>query len=104
VLLVWGAEIRQAVESSGLARYTGLVDIIDADLRAAHRPGKGASAVFALVRPDGVLVARGSGRDTHKVIDYLRQISAPDAPQPADLAHISGAAGSPAMGNERSPA
>jgi hypothetical protein len=99
VLLVRGAEIRQAVESSGLARYTGLVDIMDADLRAAHRPGKDASAVFALVRPDGVLVARGARRDTHKVIDYLRQISAADAPQPVDLAHINGAAGSPAMGN-----
>ena len=94
VLLVCGTEIRQAVESSGLARYAGLVDIVDADLRAAHRPGKGASAVFALVRPDGVLVARGFRRDTQKVPGYLRQISAPDAPQPADLAHLGGVAGS----------
>ena len=94
VLLVSGDEIRQAVESSGLARYAGLVEIVDADLRAAHRPGGDASAAFALVRPDGVLVARGARRDTHKLIDYLRQISAPEASQPAGLAYISGAAGS----------
>ena len=94
VLLVRGAEIRQAVESTGPALHAGLVDIVDADLRAAHRPGQDASAVFALIRPDGVLVTRGSRRDTRKVIDYLRQISAPDTPQPAGLAHLSGAAGS----------
>jgi len=64
------------------------------DVRAARRPGKDASAVYALVRPDGVLAARGSRRDTHTVIDYLRQISAADAPQPADQAHLSGVAGS----------
>ncbi len=88
VLLVSGAEIRHAVRSSGLARYAGLVDIVDADLRAEHRPGKDASALFALVRPDGVLAARGSRRDTHTMIGYLRQISTADTPQPADLAHL----------------
>jgi hypothetical protein len=91
VLLVLGDEIRQAVESSGLARYA---EIVDADLRPAPRPGKDAPAVFALVRPDGVLVARRARRDTHKVTDYLRQISAPEASQPAGLAQISGAVGS----------
>ncbi len=87
VLLVSGAEIRAALNSSGLDLFAGLVDIVDADLRATHQPGISASAVFALVRPDGVLAARGSRRDTHIVIDYLRQTSAADTPQPADLAH-----------------
>jgi len=57
-------------------------------------------------------------REARKVIDHLRQISAPDTAQPADLAHLSrrgprwtavpitcrGRWRSPAMGNERSPA
>jgi len=62
----------------------GLVNIVDGDLRAMYRPGKDAPAVFALVRPDGVLAARGSRRDAHKVIDYLRQVSCQS--QPAETA------------------
>jgi hypothetical protein len=92
VLLVSDAEIRHAVESSGLALFTGLVDIVEGNLRGACRPGKNASAAFGLVRPDGVLAARGSQRDGHRVIDYLRQVSAGGAPEPADLAHLSGVA------------
>jgi 2-polyprenyl-6-methoxyphenol hydroxylase-like FAD-dependent oxidoreductase len=42
--------------------------------------GPDAPASFALVRPDGVLAARGSGQDVHVVIDYLRQLSAANAP------------------------
>jgi 2-polyprenyl-6-methoxyphenol hydroxylase-like FAD-dependent oxidoreductase len=94
VLLVSGAETRQAAEASGLARYAPLVDIVDTDLRATHRPGKDASAVFALVRPDGVLAVRGGRRDTHTMLDYLRGISAADTPQPVGLAHPSAVAGS----------
>jgi hypothetical protein len=94
VLLVSGVEIRAALKSSGLDIFAGLADIVDGDLRATYRPGKDAPAVFALVRPDGVLAARGSRRDARKVLDYLRQISATDAPEPADPAHLSGVAGS----------
>jgi hypothetical protein len=94
VLVVSGAEIRAALDSSGLDIFAGLVDIAEGSLRTTHRPGSNTSAVFALVRPDGVLAARGSRRDTHTVIDYLRQISAADTPQPAGVAHLSGVAGS----------
>jgi hypothetical protein len=90
VLLVSGAEIRAALTLSGLDIFAGLVDIVDADLRGSHRPGKDASAVFALVRPDGVLAARGSQRDAHKVIDYLRQVAGGGAPEPGGLPQLSG--------------
>jgi 2-polyprenyl-6-methoxyphenol hydroxylase-like FAD-dependent oxidoreductase len=90
VLLVPGAEIRAALTLSGLDIFAGLVDIVDADLRGSHRPGKDASAVFALVRPDGVLAARGSQRDAHKVIDYLRQVAGGGAPEPGGLPQLSG--------------
>jgi 2-polyprenyl-6-methoxyphenol hydroxylase-like FAD-dependent oxidoreductase len=90
VLLVSGTEILGALTLSGLDTFAGLVDIVDGALRATYQPGKDAPAVFALVRPDGILAARGSRRDAHKVIDYLQQISAADAPELADLAHLSG--------------
>jgi hypothetical protein len=87
VLLVSGAGIRAALKASGLDHFAGLVDIVDGDLRAMYRPGKDAPALYALVRPDGVLAARGSRRDAHTVIDYLRQISAADAPEPVPTRH-----------------
>jgi hypothetical protein len=43
-----------------------------------------AGASIALVRPDGILAARGSAPDTHTVIDYLRHICAPSAPESND--------------------
>jgi 2-polyprenyl-6-methoxyphenol hydroxylase-like FAD-dependent oxidoreductase len=81
VLLVSSVEIRAALESSGLHDFGGLVDIVDGGMHAAR---KDAPAAFALIRPDGVLAARGSRGDTDTVIDYLRQISARGAPQSAD--------------------
>jgi 2-polyprenyl-6-methoxyphenol hydroxylase-like FAD-dependent oxidoreductase len=72
VLLVSDAQIRTAFEASGLEVFAWLVDVVDA--------GSNATAAFALVRPDGILAARGSGRDVHVVIDYLRQLSAAGAP------------------------
>jgi hypothetical protein len=72
VLLVSDAQIRAAFEASGLEVFAGLVDVVDA--------GSNATAAFALVRPDGILAARGSGRDVLVVIDYLRQLSAAGAP------------------------
>jgi hypothetical protein len=47
------------------------------DPSVAHR-------AFALVRPDGVLAARGSRRDTDRAIDYLRHVSGGAAPVPAE--------------------
>jgi len=85
VLLVSGAEIKATLESSGLDDFGGLVDIVDGDLRAMHGARKDVPAAFALVRPDGVLAARGSRGETHTVIDYLRQVSARGAPESADL-------------------
>jgi 2-polyprenyl-6-methoxyphenol hydroxylase-like FAD-dependent oxidoreductase len=85
VLLVSGGGIPAALEANGLDYFTGLVDVVDGDIRAIHRPVRAASNAFALVRPDGVLAARGSRRDAHHVIDYLRQIATADAPQPAGL-------------------
>jgi hypothetical protein len=79
VLLVSSVGIRAALQENGLDDFAGLVDIVDGDLRTIHRPGRVASAVFALVRPDGILASRGSGGDAHKVIDYLRQISPAEA-------------------------
>jgi len=50
-------------ELGALLVAAGLVDMVDGD------PGSG----FALVRPDGILAARGSAGDTHRVVDYLRR-------------------------------
>lgn len=72
VLLVSDAAIQTAFQASGLELFAGLVDVVDA--------GKDATAAFALVRPDGILAARGSGQDVHVVIDYLRHLSAAGAP------------------------
>jgi 2-polyprenyl-6-methoxyphenol hydroxylase-like FAD-dependent oxidoreductase len=94
VLLVSGDGIRAALEASGLDSFAGLIDIVDGDVRVMHRPGRAASAAFALVRPDGFLAARGSRRDAATVVDYLRKISAAHAPEPAGLPYLSGVAGS----------
>jgi 2-polyprenyl-6-methoxyphenol hydroxylase-like FAD-dependent oxidoreductase len=72
VLLVSDAEIRAAFEAGGLELFAGLVDVVYA--------GRDATAAFALVRPDGILAARGSRQDVHEVIDYLRHLSAANAP------------------------
>ena len=72
MLLVSGSDVQAAFEASGLDVFASLVDVVDA--------GRDAPASFALVRPDGILAARGSGRDVHVVIDYLRQLSAAGAP------------------------
>jgi hypothetical protein len=37
---------------------------------------------FALVRPDGILAARGFATDTHRVVDYLRRLSGRGEPEP----------------------
>jgi 2-polyprenyl-6-methoxyphenol hydroxylase-like FAD-dependent oxidoreductase len=94
VLIVGAGPTGLVLAAQLLARGVRVPVIDKREGPARHRPGKDAPAVFALVRPDGVLAARGSRRDAHKVIDYLRQISAADAPEPADRAHLSGVAGS----------
>jgi hypothetical protein len=61
------------VDGLGASGYAGLVDVVPG--------GVGAGDDFALVRPDGILAARG------KVTDYLRQLcggGAPQTPAPAD--------------------
>ena len=67
------AGVRSALEAAGTGHYAGLVDMVDGD------PGSG----FALVRPDGILAARGSAGDTHRVIDYLRRLCGHSEPGPA---------------------
>jgi len=73
VLIVSGAGVRGALEAVGVGRYAELVDVVGGDLRSG----------FALVRPDGILAARGSARDTHHVVDYLRRLCGPGEPEPA---------------------
>jgi 2-polyprenyl-6-methoxyphenol hydroxylase-like FAD-dependent oxidoreductase len=72
VLLVSGANAHAAFEASGLEVFASLVDVFEA--------GREAPVSFALVRPDGVLAARGSGQHVHVVIDYLRQLCAAKEP------------------------
>ena len=66
VLIVPSAQARAALGSTGLSRYTWLVDVVEGCADA--RDG------FALVRPDGILAAHGSGKDVHRVTAYLRQL------------------------------
>jgi 2-polyprenyl-6-methoxyphenol hydroxylase-like FAD-dependent oxidoreductase len=66
VLLLSSAEARAALDSTGPGPYPWLVDVVEGC--AGGRDG------FALVRPDGVLAARGSGKDLHHVTTYLRQL------------------------------
>jgi 2-polyprenyl-6-methoxyphenol hydroxylase-like FAD-dependent oxidoreductase len=79
MLIVSRADVRSALEMAGIRRYAGLVDMVDGD------PGSG----FALVRPDGILAARGSAGDTHRVIDYLRRLCGLGEPGPAAAAVLS---------------
>jgi 2-polyprenyl-6-methoxyphenol hydroxylase-like FAD-dependent oxidoreductase len=76
MLVVSGADVRSALETAGVRRYADLVDVVDGE------PGGG----FALVRPDGILAARGSATDTHRVLGYLRRLSGRDEPEPAAAA------------------
>jgi hypothetical protein len=66
VLIVPSAQARAALGSTGLSRGTWLVDVVEGC--AGARDG------FALVRPDGILAARGSGKDVHRVTTYLSQL------------------------------
>lgn len=66
VLLLSSAEARAALDSSGPGPYPWLVDVVEGC--AGARDG------FALVRPNGVLAARGSGKDVHRVTTYLRHL------------------------------
>ena len=79
MLIVSRAGVRSALETAGIGRYAGLIDIVDGN------PGSG----FALVRPDGILAARGSATDTHYVVDYLRRLSGLGEPRPAPAAVLS---------------
>ncbi|HEY7325242.1 MAG TPA: hypothetical protein VH520_10495, partial [Streptosporangiaceae bacterium] len=76
VLIVSGAGVRGALEAVGVDRYAELVDVVGGDLRSG----------FALVRPDGILAARGSAGDTHHVVDYLRRLCGPSKREPAAAA------------------
>jgi 2-polyprenyl-6-methoxyphenol hydroxylase-like FAD-dependent oxidoreductase len=75
VLLVSSAEARAALHSTWPSPCPRLVDVVEGC--AGARDG------FALVRPDGVLVARGSGKDAHRVFDYLRHLMGAGASAPA---------------------
>ena len=66
VLLASSAEARAALDSTGPSAYPWLVDVVEGC--AGARDG------FALVRPDGILAARGSWKDVHRVTSYLRQL------------------------------
>jgi 2-polyprenyl-6-methoxyphenol hydroxylase-like FAD-dependent oxidoreductase len=70
LLLVSGAETRAALGKAGIDSFARLVDVADADLRGIG----GSSEAFVLVRPDGVLAARGGLRDTDRAINYLRHV------------------------------
>jgi hypothetical protein len=74
VLIVSGLDVRGALDSVGLGSYAGLVDVVDGITSV--------SGGFALVRPDGVLAARGFGKDTHRVFDYLRHLTSAGASAP----------------------
>jgi 2-polyprenyl-6-methoxyphenol hydroxylase-like FAD-dependent oxidoreductase len=76
VLLVSDAQIHARFTASGLEVFAGLVDVVN-----SGKPTAG----FALVRPDGILAARGSAQEVHVVIDYLRNLSAADALVPAGV-------------------
>jgi 2-polyprenyl-6-methoxyphenol hydroxylase-like FAD-dependent oxidoreductase len=76
MLIVSGADVRSALEAAGVGRYAKLVDVVGGDLRSG----------FALVRPDGILAARGSARDAHHIVDYLRRLCGPSEPEPAAAA------------------
>ena len=79
VLIVARADVRGALETAGIGRYTRLVTMVEGD------PGTG----FALVRPDGILAARGSAGDTHRVVDHLRRLCGSGQPEPAAAAAVS---------------
>ena len=66
VLLVSSAEARAALDPTGPSRCPWLVNVVEGC--AGTRDG------FALVRPDGILAARGSGKDIHQFTTYLRQL------------------------------
>jgi 4,5-epoxidase len=66
VLLLSSAEARVTLDSAGPGPYPPLVDVVEGC--------DGTRDGFALVRPDGVLAARGSGKDVHRVTTYLRQL------------------------------
>jgi len=66
VLLLSSAEARVALDSTGPGPCPWLVDVVEGC--AGARDG------FALVRPDGVLAARGSGKDVHRITTYLHQL------------------------------
>lgn len=72
VLIVSNPEVRARLSSTGFARYSDLVDVVDADLQAA----------FVLVRPDGVVGACGSVSETRRVLDYLHRLCGADEPDP----------------------
>jgi 4,5-epoxidase len=84
VLVVSGADVRSMLETAGTGRYAELVDVVEGDL------GRG----FALVRPDGILAARGSARHAHRVVDYLRRLCGRSEPEPAAAAVLSEAVAS----------
>jgi 2-polyprenyl-6-methoxyphenol hydroxylase-like FAD-dependent oxidoreductase len=73
LLIVSAAGVRAALEAAGVGRYAVFVDVVGGDLRSG----------FALVRPDGILAARGSARDAHHVVDYLHRLCGPGEPEPA---------------------
>ncbi|MGZ4458097.1 MAG: FAD-dependent monooxygenase [Nocardioidaceae bacterium] len=90
VLLLSGVEVRTELETAGLTGYAGLVDLVDGSFGVRPRSGKDASGTFAVVRPDGILAARGSCKDTHRAVEYLRATFGDGSLQPVGPANLGG--------------
>ena len=70
VLLVSAVDVRTALESAGLNDYNEFIEVVTGGIGAT--PGKDKPGTIALVRPDGILAARGTRNDCEDVIGYLR--------------------------------
>jgi hypothetical protein len=73
VLLVADPDVRAALTTAGLGDDHGIVEMIEYACPTSRRVPWEA---FALVRPDGVLAARGSRHEIDRVLDYLRRLDA----------------------------
>jgi hypothetical protein len=84
VLIASSAQARAVLGSTGPGPDPRLVDVVEG--------WTGARDGFALVRPDGVLAARGSGKDVHRVATYLRQLCGAGPVRMVSSSHVSSSA------------
>ena len=75
VLLVSSVDVRIAIMAAGLEYHGDLVEVVDSRFDALGRREPRRLGSFALVRPDGILAVRGSGKNIDKVASYLWQIA-----------------------------